>query len=757
MQPLMLLASLVSTTPAPPPPAPRAFIVIAAVDNYADKEIPSRSHAETDARALHSLLADRRHLGAVKEQMRLLTGRDVTRHKLLDSMRWLRDSAGPDDLVLFAFFGQGATLDERRGQIAYLASDSTLAGRARNAICAAEIADVIDQLRSRRVCVLLDVPFVGFRTNRPIAAPDPGRQRYREFTGDVGTAEHCPLPDRLVIAREGRLGPMVVKALRGAADTGDGVVTSAELVQYLKKHLIKEAELFDDFEMQAKGSVGTNYILHGDGAPFPITYNPAVKRTAVATNALPRDEATKFAKAVLRICDNIRDGHVLEPKTSDLLEHGITGLYQRLREPVPDDVLRKLRQLANLTAAGQRELLSDIRQQLGQRDELGNATDIRWTIQEMLWKLDRFSNFSQDGNVCILRPQHVGIGVVLRKSAASGYLEVVTPLPRSPAHKAGVMAGDIITAVTQPTGRDGERLESPDIRATQELSVISGAWLLAGKKGTSVRLTIRRTGEERTEEIEVIRGDCSSETIYGRRRNRDGSWNYWLDEKKKIAYVRIGEFGRDTAQGFRNICQKLHKEKVQGVVLDLRFSSGGLFNSTSELAGILLEPGGNKERTVVTIKAKEGRPDELRCRPENVLQGTPLVVLVNGTTAGGAEILAACLQDYKRASIVGERTAGQGGVQNVQCTDGAELTVTFAMFVRPGGKGLQGWRHGEGGVTPDQDLAVTLSTRDRLEIYRRIRNSEILSRADRPLVDPFDGFKDVQLEKALAHLGRAAE
>src|SRR5437763_5755108 len=148
MHSLLLLVGLLSA--APPPPAPPAFIVIAGINSYADKEIPSRPHPEDDARALHDLLADRRYLGAGKEQMRLLLGKSATRRALLDSMEWLRDKAGRDDLVLFAFFGQGATLGNDGSRRCYLAADSTLAGRSHDAISAGDVADIFDRIRSQR-------------------------------------------------------------------------------------------------------------------------------------------------------------------------------------------------------------------------------------------------------------------------------------------------------------------------------------------------------------------------------------------------------------------------------------------------------------------------------------------------------------------------------------------------------------------------------------------------------------------------------
>src|SRR3954471_21749683 len=98
MQALLLLASVLHAAPVPAPPPPRAFIVVAGISTYPDKEIPPRPHAEDDARALHALLTDCRYLGAGKDQMCLLLGKAATRRNLLESLAWLRDRAGPDDL-----------------------------------------------------------------------------------------------------------------------------------------------------------------------------------------------------------------------------------------------------------------------------------------------------------------------------------------------------------------------------------------------------------------------------------------------------------------------------------------------------------------------------------------------------------------------------------------------------------------------------------------------------------------------------------
>ncbi len=728
MQTLLLLAALLPAAPVPVAPAPRAFIVIAGINDYADKEVPSRPHPEEDARALHDLLADCRYLGAGKDQMRLLLGKSATRRALLESMQWLRERAGPDDLVLFAFFGQGATLDERGERIGYLAADSTLAGRSRDAVSAGDVAEVFDRLRSRRVCVLLDVPFTGFRTKRSVAQPSPTSQLFRDFAGDDGTSEKGPLPGRLVLAREGRFAPDLCAGLRGEADTGAGVVTSAGLAAFLTKRL-------DEKQPALR-------IFQGEGAAVPLTLNLAVRRKPVEIVPLDRKAAEKYADKVLELCDVIHEAHYLAPDVARLLDLGIRGLYDRLREPTPADIVRRLGGVKDMDATARRKLLGDVRQRLGKRDDL-NDNDVVWTMQEMLARFDRRSSYERSGPI-ICTGTHAGVGLVLRKNAATDLLEVVTPLLNSPAHKAGIRAGDVIRAITRFTESGDDSVPTPETVSTRGLSLKACEQRLCGKNRTRVRVTVQNPDEDRPREIEMARANDPSGTVLGMRRKRDGSWDHWLDARKKIGYIRIAQFRRTTPDEMRAALQKFQNEGVKGLVLDLRFNSGGLLQSVKDVASLFL-----KEGIVMTMWAPRlGATNEvIGIEPGKVLFEKPLVVLINEETISVGEVLAACLQDYKRGAIVGQRSHGKGSIQNVYPAGDAELMLTTVLFLRPSGKTWMSWQDGEGGVTPDKGFEVRVSRREREELWEHLRNREILPPRDTE-------FKDVQLDKALEQLRR---
>src|SRR5262245_53253480 len=146
---------------------PQAYVLLVGIDKYADQAIKPRLHAEADAQALYDLFTSKGHLGVHGDHIRLLLGSEdkkrnsqpATHANVLKGLQWLADKAGKDDLVIFAFFGEGAPHGD---QTCYLCSDSTIEGRAKDALITAEISHEIHRLKSQRFCALLDVNFKGF-------------------------------------------------------------------------------------------------------------------------------------------------------------------------------------------------------------------------------------------------------------------------------------------------------------------------------------------------------------------------------------------------------------------------------------------------------------------------------------------------------------------------------------------------------------------------------------------------------------------
>jgi carboxyl-terminal processing protease len=342
----------------------------------------------------------------------------------------------------------------------------------------------------------------------------------------------------------------------------------------------------------------------------------------------------------------------------------------------------------------------------------------------------------------------VGIGVELEGDPATGLARVVTPVKDSPAYQAGIRAGDLITQITFWDTPKGKPLDLPDNYHTRGQPIEEVRKRIPGKYGTSVHLTVLPEGGKHPLLYEVQRGRVRLETVLGHRRNADDSWDYLIDQEKKVGYIRITSFGRGTTEDFVGAFRRLEAQGMKGLILDLRFSPGsGLFvQGAVDVAERFLDKG-----VIATVHVAAG---EERFSVEKLVDRTdvPLVCLVNEESAGSSEVLAACLQDHKRAVVIGERTRGKGAVRNTQPFHNGQLMFTAGVVLRPSGKKLDRMRlpghdDEEWGVTPDKGYHLKLSSSERDGLRQHLKSLECL-----PPPAPTRDFIDRQLECALAHL-----
>ena len=396
------------------------------------------------------------------------------------------------------------------------------------------------------------------------------------------------------------------------------------------------------------------------------------------------------------------------------------------KQPAPSEVDRAIELIERHHAAG------------ADRSDLAAAA-----IQGMLDKFDPDSAYvgldEMAGANGELGQGLVGVGLELKFDDEAGELLVITPLPDMPAHKAGVRAGDRIVAIDgRPTS------ELPQAKRLQ-----TAVKLLRGKAGEAVTVTIERAGSEASQEITIVRAPIRIETVKGDTRKPDGSWQLMLDEERKIGYVRLIQFGPRTAQELQDALNQLSSQGMKGLILDLRNNPGGSLSQAVRIADLFVQSG-----IIVTVQGRDQPGQVWSARSEGTFEGFAMAVLVNHYCAGAAEIVAACLQDQKRAMIVGERTFGRGIAQSVFELEGAEsaLRLTTATFLRPSGKGLHRSRHaGESddwGVLPDEACEVKLSPEELVQ-YIQHRHRRGVFRQEGP---PPSDFEDRQLEKALACL-----
>jgi carboxyl-terminal processing protease len=312
--------------------------------------------------------------------------------------------------------------------------------------------------------------------------------------------------------------------------------------------------------------------------------------------------------------------------------------------------------------------------------------------------------------------EFTGIGVEITKQ--KGLLTVASLLPDTPAYNSGLDAGDVIEAV------DGLQ--------TKDMSLGCAVRKITGPAGTEVTLTIGRAGEEKSKDISITRAKITVPTIRGWQRTDTGKWLYMVDEKNKIGYIRITSFSSVTASDLEDALNELEAAGLKGLILDLRFDTGGLLDSAVEVTDKFIEEGlivRTRSRLVPTFAS---------AHKENTHPNYPLVVLVNRVSASASEIVAGALQDkaHKRAVLVGERTQGKGSVQGITPYPGggAQLKYTMAYYHLPSGQRVESQEAMKKQGRKDWGLSADIELQLRSDELRNIldvqRDNDVLVQAN---------------------------
>lgn len=360
-------------------------------------------------------------------------------------------------------------------------------------------------------------------------------------------------------------------------------------------------------------------------------------------------------------------------------------------------------------------------------------------ITGMMKKLDPYSAYIPPKNLERFNrdvdQKFGGIGIQVRVDPDSNRLTVTTPLPGSPAYKGGVKAGDVI-----------EEIEG---KSTKGFTLDDAIKLMKGEPGEPVTIGVRHLGSKKIEKIRLVRAIIEIDTVRGDVYNADGTWNFFLNEKKKIGYIRLTHFSRHSSSEMRAALRELKKDGMKSLVLDLRNNPGGLLSQAIEIADMFIDKG-----KIVSVKGKNTAERSWSATKSGTYTGFPMAVLINRYSASASEILSACLQDHKRAVVIGERSWGKGSVQNVIQIRGSSsaLKLTTASYHRPSGKNIHRFpsakKSDEWGVMPDKNYRVRFSTAELLKFYDYRRDRDIISATGPPKSE----FKDRQLAKALEYV-----
>ena len=293
-------------------------------------------------------------------------------------------------------------------------------------------------------------------------------------------------------------------------------------------------------------------------------------------------------------------------------------------------------------------------------------------ISGMLKGLDPHSDYLDEDSFKQLREGTSGEfgGLGIEVSQENGYIKVIAPIDDTPAKKAGIKSGDLIIRL--------------DDKSVKDMSLSDAVKMMRGKPGEPIELVITRAGRTAPLKIKIVRAIIKVISVKQRILEKD------------YGYLRISSFQSKTSGSTRDAIEKLKKENksnIKGLVLDLRDNPGGVLTGAVEVSDVFLTSG--------NIVYTEGRVEDAvmsyDATPDDLLDGAPLVVLVNQGSASASEIVAGALQDHNRALVLGVKTFGKGSVQTVLPLDETTgLKLTTARYFTPSGRSIQAK-----GIEPD--------------------------------------------------------
>ena len=308
-------------------------------------------------------------------------------------------------------------------------------------------------------------------------------------------------------------------------------------------------------------------------------------------------------------------------------------------------------------------------------DEVDDTTLFNYAIEGMVSNLDPYSDYLSKDDFSELKIGTTGRfgGIGIEITMEDGFVKIISPIDDTPAQRAGLKAGDLV-------------IEVQDV-SLKDKSINDAVKLMRGEPGTKVKVKILREKENEPLDFELTRQIIVSKGIKTQIFNGE------------IGYIRLSSFQSNSTRNVRDAIYKLRKDTgkmMSALILDLRNNPGGVLGAAVGVSDLFLESG-----KIVYTKGRTNSSDlEYFANSEDILEGLPLYVLINGGSASASEIVAGALQDHQRAIIYGEKSFGKASVQSIQeMIDGSALKLTTAKYYTPNDRHIHG-----NGITPDVQL-----------------------------------------------------
>lgn len=329
-------------------------------------------------------------------------------------------------------------------------------------------------------------------------------------------------------------------------------------------------------------------------------------------------------------------------------------------------------------------------------EEVGDVELLRKAISGMLGGLDPHSSYLDPESfeeIQIGTEGHFG-GLGIEVTMENGLIKVVTPIDGTPAYRAGIQPGDIIT-----------RLDDTPVKG---LNLDDAVKRMRGEPGSTIDLTIIREGASKPLEVTLERAVIKIASVRSQ----------LIDEH--FAYVRVTQFQADTATTLRTSLRDMIGESgndLRGIILDLRNNPGGILSGAIDVTDLFLEDG-----IIVSTRGRDVDDNaEYSASPNDILKGAPIVVLVNSGSASASEIVAGALQDHHRAILMGSKTFGKGSVQTIlPLENGAALKITTARYYTPSGRSIQAR-----GIEPDIPDSHLIFSKDSVDDLNELREEDL--------------------------------